>query len=110
MQGTIDDVFISPFEAEYMIEAIKVIDIKEYGSKEWLKQHEQLDRLNIQAHKNAISSTDEFIMDNFVTQDKINTLIADLLTTEAWIDFVFPQLIKNDEKLNQIKIYMGMYH
>lgn len=49
-------------------------------------------------------------MDNFVTLDKINTLIADLLTTEAWIDFVFPQLIKNHEKLNQIKMYMGMYH
>ena len=110
MQGSIDDVFISPFEAEYMIEALNVMEIRDYGSKEWLNQHEQLDRLNIQAHKNAIGSTDEYIMDNFVTLDKVNTLIADLLTTEAWIDFVFPKLIQNTEKLNQIKMYMGMYH
>ena len=49
-------------------------------------------------------------MDNFVTLDKINTLVADLLTTEAWKDFVFPKLIKSKDKLNQIKMYMGMYH
>lgn len=36
----LEDVFISPFEAEYMIDAVKLLDIKEYGSKEWLDQHE----------------------------------------------------------------------
>ena len=55
-------------------------------------------------------SSDEFIMDNFVTLDKINTLIADLLTTEAWLEFVFPELLKKEDKLNAIKMYMGMYH
>jgi len=49
-------------------------------------------------------------MDNFVTLDKINTLIADLLTTEAWLEFVFPELLKKEDKLNAIKMYMGMYH
>jgi branched-subunit amino acid transport protein AzlD len=49
-------------------------------------------------------------MDTFVTLDKINTLIADLLTTEAWREFLLPRLLKKDEKLNQIKMYMGMYH
>jgi hypothetical protein len=32
-----------------------------------------MDRLNIQAHKNALTSTDEFIMDYFVTFDKVST-------------------------------------
>ena len=94
MNGTINETFISPFEAEYMVEAIKLIDIKQYGSKEWLNQHEQIDRLNIQAHKNAIGSTDEYIMDTFVTLDKVNTLIADLLTTEAWREFLLPRILK----------------
>jgi hypothetical protein len=49
-------------------------------------------------------------MDNFVTLDKINTLVADLLTTEAWKEFVFPELLKSKDKLQQIKMYMGMYH
>ena len=39
--------FITPFEAEHMIEGIKEIDIKEYGSKAWFAQHEVVDRLNI---------------------------------------------------------------
>ena len=43
-------------------------------------------------------------MDNFVTLDKINTLVADLLTTEAWKEFVFPELLKSNDKLSQIYI------
>ena len=37
----------------------------------WLNQHETIDRLNIQAHKNALNSTDEFVMDSFVTYEKV---------------------------------------
>ena len=58
--------------------------MKEYGSKQWFQQHESLDRLNIQAHKNAMGASDEYVMDQFVTYDKINLLVADLLTAEAW--------------------------
>lgn len=39
-------------------------------------------------------------MENFVTLDKINTLVADLLTTEAWKDFVFPKLLNTKVDLN----------
>lgn len=49
-------------------------------------------------------------MDTFVTLDKVNTLIADLLTTEAWREFLMPKLLAKNEKLNSIKMYMGMYH
>ena len=38
----------------------------------WYKQHETLDRLNIQAHKNAMATTDEFVMETFVTFDKVS--------------------------------------
>lgn len=41
------DDFLTPYEAEYLIQEIHDIDIKEYGSKEWFKQHETIDRLNI---------------------------------------------------------------
>ena len=42
-------------------------------SVRWLNQHETIDRLNIQAHKNALNSTDEFVMDTFVTYEKVRT-------------------------------------
>jgi len=32
-----------------------------------------MDKLNIQAHKNALASSDEFVMDAFVTEDKVNS-------------------------------------
>lgn len=41
------DDFISPYEAEHLIEDLNTIDIREYGSKEWFRQHESIDRLNI---------------------------------------------------------------
>ena len=83
MNAPSDD-FLSPFEAEHLINTITEIDIKEFASKQWLSQHENLDRLNIQAHKNAMMGTDEFIMENFVTLDKINSLVYDLIMSETW--------------------------
>lgn len=44
--NVVDD-FLSPYEAEALIQELKDIDLKEYGSKPWFKQHEVLDRLNI---------------------------------------------------------------
>ncbi len=83
-QDLVKDDFLTSYEAEYLIEALKPVDIKEYASRQWYNQHETLDRLNIQAHKNAQMSTDEFVMDTFVVKDKIEILIYDLLTCEVW--------------------------
>ena len=33
-----------------------------------------MDRLNIQAHKNAMNSSDEFIMGNFVIEEKVSRM------------------------------------
>jgi hypothetical protein len=69
-----------------------------------------MDRLNIQAHKNAIGSTDEFVMEAFVTNEKMELLIRDLLTAETWKLKVFPLLSKEVAQLSSIKSYMCMYH
>ena len=104
------DDFLTPYEAEYLIQEIHEIDIKEYGSKEWFKQHETIDRLNIQAHKNAMASTDEFVMEAFVTHDKITALVAELLSTETWKAKIFPILKADISNLSSIKSYMCLYH
>lgn len=109
MQKQLDD-FLTPYEAEYLIGEIKEIDLKEYGSKDWFKQHETIDRLNIQAHRNALGSTDEFVMESFVTQDKVGTLVLDLLTCETWKSQVFPLIKKDVAQLSSIKSYICLYH
>ena len=81
-----------------------------------MNQHETIDRLNIQAHKNALASTDEFVMDTFVTQDKVgifqnnylkvNTLVYDLLLSETWKQKIFPLLSKDLAKISSIRSYI----
>lgn len=110
MNTAAQDDFLSPFEAEHLISNLVDIDLKEYGSKTWFKQHETLDRLNIQAHKNALGSTDEFVMEAFVTHDKITPLVSDLLTAEAWKAKVLPLIISDVAKLSSIKSYLCLYH
>ena len=104
------DDFLTPYEAEHLINEIHEIDIKEYGSKEWFNQHETIDRLNIQAHKNALGGTDEFVMDNFVTLDKMTALVNELLTSESWKAKVFPIIKDKIATLSSIKSYMCLYH
>ena len=109
MNGQVDD-FLSPYECEHLVEGVTEIEIKEYASKEWLKQHETFDRLNIQAHKNAMNGSDEYVTENFVTLDKINALVYDLLVSETWKSKVFPLVKKEIAKANSIKSYMCLYH
>jgi hypothetical protein len=49
----------------------------------WYRQHEHIDRLNIQSHKNAIASSDEFVMNAFVIEDKVSIAQTHLLVDEA---------------------------
>ncbi len=62
---------MSYYECTKVVEGLKMIDIKEYGSVEWLKQHNLLTQLNLQAHINAMMRGDEYVMDNLAGQDKV---------------------------------------
>ena len=75
-----------------------------------------MDRLNIQAHKNALTSTDEFVMDSFVTYEKVlsyiinccqvGLLIYDLLVAETWKQKVLPLMMKDLGKISSIRSYL----
>lgn len=104
------DDFLSPYEAEHLVKSITQIDIREFGSKQWLNQHETIDRLNIQAHKNALNSTDEFVMDTFVTYEKVGALVYDLLLSETWKQKVFPLVLRDLTKISSIRSYLTLYH
>lgn len=49
-------------------------------------------------------------MDNFVTNDKMSTLVHDLLVSEAWKDNIFPLIKKDIANVTSIKSYMCLYH
>jgi len=49
-------------------------------------------------------------MDNFVTFDKLTTLVHGLLSAEVWKAKVFPLIKKDVAQLSTIKSYMCLYH
>jgi len=110
MKAQAMDDFLTPYETEHLVGELKEIDVKEYGSKEWFRQHETIDRLNIQAHKNALGGTDEFVMDSFVTLDKMPVLVYELLCAETWKHKVFPIIKADVAQISTIKSYMCLYH
>ena len=62
------------YEFEKVVEALKMIDIREYGSLQWVKQHQAISQLNLQAHINAMMRGDEYVMDALATFDKVKKL------------------------------------
>ena len=55
-----------------------------------------------------MASSDEYVMESFVTFDKMKTLVYDLLMTEAWKENVFPLLKKEFSQINSIRAYMAV--
>ena len=49
-------------------------------------------------------------MDNFVTLDKIGTIVCELLTAEVWKAKIFPHIKSEVAQLSSIKSYICMYH
>lgn len=96
---------ITPYEAEFLVQSIKEIEIKEYSSKPWFQQHEAIYKLNLQSHRNAKAREDEFVMDSMVTFDKIKALIYCLITSETWKNRVLPLCTPEVLGLSSIRSY-----
>jgi len=58
-----------------------------------------LEKLNLLAHSHAQNKTDEFVLEAFLTFDKLTTLITNLIALETWRDSVLPQLNDPTQKM-----------
>jgi len=99
-------------EAERLIEAIKTFGVEEVGSDGWMKQHESLQRLNLQAHHNVAAMSDEFVKEAFISLDKFNELVHELLVVEIWKEKVYPLLGSEvlEGRVGSTNIYLVLYH
>ena len=101
-------------EAERMVESLRTFTIDEVGSRGWMKQREALERLNVQAHHNAVNNTDEFVKEFLISHDKILVLVHELLVVEAWKERVYPHFAKIDPNamdagLTNSQVYLAHY-
>lgn len=103
-------VLLMPAEAEHYVRSLKKYDLKDVGSSSWLDQHEYVEQLNKTAHQQAKDGTDEFVMEFFNIEDKMNVLISNLITVELWKEKVFPLLLEKIASMSCLRNYLPLYH
>eukprot|EP00607_Mallomonas_marina_P000365 CAMPEP_0182434784 /NCGR_PEP_ID=MMETSP1167-20130531/71811_1 /TAXON_ID=2988 /ORGANISM="Mallomonas Sp, Strain CCMP3275" /LENGTH=453 /DNA_ID=CAMNT_0024625039 /DNA_START=49 /DNA_END=1410 /DNA_ORIENTATION=- len=101
---------LSPFEAERFVEGLTKFSLEEVGSSKWFEQHVRIEKLNLQGHQNAMTNSDEYVLEAILTFDKLPVLIHDLLIIEAWKENVYPLLIDQVAGKNNMRIYFILYH
>ena len=64
-------------DAERSVEGLRAFALEAVGEPAWMAQHEALERLNLQAHQSAQARSDEFVLEAFLTFEKLRELSAD---------------------------------
>ncbi|CAM6128225.1 unnamed protein product [Calypogeia fissa] len=90
-----DGVLLNCMEAEYMVESLCRMPIEQVGSRQWMKQHENLGKLNLQAHYNTMAHCDEFVVAALISHDKMEVLVHELLVIEIWMENICPQVLQS---------------
>jgi hypothetical protein len=101
---------VTPFEAEAIIQDLKRFPLEAVGTAAWNKQHGHLERLNVQAHRQAKDATDEFIVDYLTSLDMIPTLVYSLVAIELWKEKVFPLVKEHVCQFSALRSYVPLYH
>lgn len=101
---------LTSFEAEDMVQNLDRISMADMCSERFIKHHAVLEKLNMQSIKNALSGGEEYIMEYFVTYEKIKELIEELFITHHFKKNIYP-LIRNEicGKFS-MKTYITIYH
>ncbi|XP_040301406.1 zinc finger MYND domain-containing protein 10 isoform X5 [Herpailurus yagouaroundi] len=101
-----------PGEAAVLVLGLRSFPLREIGSEGWNQQHENLEKLNMQAILDATASQGEPIQELLVTHGKIPTLVEELIAVEMWKQKVFPVLCRLEDfkPQNTFPIYMVVHH
>ncbi|XP_008287578.1 zinc finger MYND domain-containing protein 10 [Stegastes partitus] len=103
---------VLPVEADGFVQSLETFSLKEIGSERWFRQHEYIEKLNMQAILNASSMHDEFIKESLVSYGKIPVLVHEMILVEVWKHKVFPILcrLQDFNPKNTFHLYMVIRH
>ena len=113
---------IDSLESTRLVEGLVSFNLADVGGPAWMKQHEVLEKLNLQAHHCVLSQSDNFVMEDLVTYEKVALLVRELLVVEAWRERIFPGVIKTlralltdpatarDAHGATLRLYFILYH
>ncbi|KAM4652384.1 zinc finger MYND domain-containing protein 10 [Discoglossus pictus] len=99
-------------EAEGMVHSLQRYPLRDTGSGGWFKQHEYIEKLNMQAIVNASAGQEEIVRELLVSHGKIPTLIHELISVEIWKLKVFPVLcqLQDFQPKSTFPLYMVVHH
>merc|ERR1719272_1802146 len=101
---------LTPFEVEFFVGELQELQLEDVGTSKWLNMHERVEKLNWTAHNQAKDGLDEFVIDQFNTQQKIPLLIYDLMLIELWKEKVYPLVKGGVAKFSSLRNYIPVYH
>ncbi|XP_060691212.1 zinc finger MYND domain-containing protein 10 isoform X1 [Hemiscyllium ocellatum] len=103
---------LPPVEAAGYAQSLEEFPLKEIGSPRWFRQHEYIEKLNMQAIINATADQDEFVKEAIYSHGKVPTLIHELLAVEVWKQKVFPILcqLQDFNPKGTFPIYIVIHH
>lgn len=101
---------VSASAAEEAVEKFRSFPVCKFGSSSWIRQHASLERLNTQAHINAQAQADPYVLEAFITFDRMPSLLRELLATEIWVDRIMPNIVNDVTSANSLRAYYLMHH
>lgn len=107
-----DTAVLLPPEAEGFVQSLKTFTLKDVGTAGWFKQHEYIEKLNMQAIISATTMHDEFVKELLVSHGKIAVLVHEMILIEIWKHKIFPILcqLQDFKPQNTFQLYMVIHH
>nr|XP_032637352.1 zinc finger MYND domain-containing protein 10-like [Chelonoidis abingdonii] len=101
-----------PGEAEALVQALRSGPLRNTGDRGWLRQHEAIEKLNMQAILSASAGQEQLLIELLVNYAKIPTLIEELISVEIWKHKVFPVLcqLEDFKPKSTFPIYLVLHH
>ena len=97
-------------EAERLVESLEPMTLREVGTEKWMKQHEVIEKLNLQSHQSARTNSEDFVLEALITFEKLPILVHELIVIETWKEFVYPKIYKDLAKSHSMRAYFVLYH
>ena len=57
--------------------------LREVGTEKWMKQHEVIEKLNLQSHQSARTNSEDFVLEALITFEKL-PYSHELIVIETW--------------------------
>ncbi|XP_063072548.1 zinc finger MYND domain-containing protein 10 [Engraulis encrasicolus] len=99
-------------EAEGYVKTLEKMPLKDIGSTRWFRQHEFIEKLNMQAILNASANQEEYVQELFVSSGKIPVLVHEMILIEVWKQKIFSILcqLQDFTPKTTFPLYMVIHH